>query len=110
MMSQNMCSTPHLSAILSSICFNSSAAAPVERHRRAAGRRHEHAHAAGRQCLAEAAAHRARSGQRARQEDRPGDARPLVRDGDRVLIRPGRSARQPADLLFNGWSADRRAS
>ena len=37
------------------------AAAPVQRHRRAAGRRHEDAHAADRQRLAEAAAHRARS-------------------------------------------------
>ncbi len=37
------------------------AAAALERHRRAAGRRHEDAHAADRQCLAEAAAHRARS-------------------------------------------------
>ena len=36
------------------------AAAALQRHRRAAGRRHEDAHAADRQCLAEAAAHRAR--------------------------------------------------
>ena len=36
------------------------AAAAVQRHRRAAGRRHEDADAADRQCLAEAAAHRAR--------------------------------------------------
>src|SRR5258707_2359922 len=37
------------------------AAAAVQRHRRAAGRRHEDADAADRQCLAEAAADRARS-------------------------------------------------
>ena len=36
------------------------AAAAVQRHRRAAGRRHEDADAADRQCLAEAAAHRPR--------------------------------------------------
>ena len=42
------------------------AAAAVQRHRRTAGRRHEDADAADRQCLAEAAAHRARPLQRTR--------------------------------------------
>ncbi len=51
------------------------AAAAVQRHRRAAGRRHEDADAADRQCLAEAAAHRARPLGRTRQADRTGDAR-----------------------------------
>src|SRR6266699_1472482 len=51
------------------------AAALVERHRRAAGRRHEDAHAADRQCLAEAAAHRARPLGRTLQADRIGNAR-----------------------------------
>ena len=44
------------------------AAAALERHRRAAGRRAENAHAADRQCLAEAAASRARPGRRARRD------------------------------------------
>ena len=51
------------------------AAAALQRHRRAAGRRHEDADAADRQCLAEAAAHRARPLRRTRQADRTGDAR-----------------------------------
>ena len=51
------------------------AAAFVERHRRAAGRRHEDADAADRQCLAEAAPHRPRPLRRTRQADRTGDAR-----------------------------------
>ena len=51
------------------------AAAALQRHRRAAGRRHEDAHAADRQCLAEAAPHRARPLRRTRQADRTGDAR-----------------------------------
>ena len=46
------------------------AAAPLARHRRAAGRRHEDAHAADRHRLAEAAARRARPLGGARQEDR----------------------------------------
>ena len=50
-------------------------AAALERHRRAAGRRAEDAHAADRQRLAEAAAHRARSLGRARQADRARDVR-----------------------------------
>ena len=50
-------------------------AAAVQRHRRAAGRRHEDAHAADRQCLAEAAPHRPRPLERTRQADRAGDAR-----------------------------------
>ena len=48
--------------------------APLQRlvacHDRAAGRRHEDAHAADRQCLGQAAAHRPRPLARARQEDR----------------------------------------
>ena len=51
------------------------AAAALQRHRRAAGRRHEDADAADRQCLAEAAAHRPRPLRRTRQADRTGDAR-----------------------------------
>ena len=51
------------------------AAAAVQRHRRAAGRRHEDADAADRQCLAEAAAHRPRPLRRTRQADRTRDAR-----------------------------------
>ena len=51
------------------------AAAAVQRHRRAAGRRHEDADAADRQCLAEAAAHRPRPKRRTRQADRARDAR-----------------------------------
>ena len=51
------------------------AAAAVQRHRRVAGRRHEDADAADRQCLAEAAADRARPVRRTRQADRTGDAR-----------------------------------
>ena len=50
-------------------------AAALQRHRRIAGRRHAHAHAADRQRLAEAAAHRARSFRRARQGHRARDAR-----------------------------------
>ena len=46
------------------------AAAALQRHRRAAGRRDEDAHAADRQRLAEVAAHRARSLRRTRQADR----------------------------------------
>ena len=51
------------------------AAAALQRHRRTAGRRHEDADAADRQCLAEAAAHRPRPLRRTRQADRTGDAR-----------------------------------
>ena len=51
------------------------AAAALQRHRRAAGRRHEDADAADRQRLAEAAAHRPRPLRRTRQADRTGDAR-----------------------------------
>ena len=51
------------------------AAAAVQRHRRAAGRRHEDADAADRQCLAEAAPHRPRPLRRTRQADRTRDAR-----------------------------------
>ena len=51
------------------------AAAALQRHRRAAGRRHEDADAADRQCLAEAAAHRPRPLRRTRQADRTRDAR-----------------------------------
>ncbi len=50
------------------------AAAPFHRYGRVAGRRHEDAHAADRQCMAEAAADRARSLRRARQADRIRDA------------------------------------
>ncbi len=50
------------------------AAAAIQCHRRAAGRRDEDAHAADRQCLAEISAHRARSLQRTRQADRTGNA------------------------------------
>ena len=56
------------------------AAAAVAHHVRAAGRRHEDAHAADRQCVEQAAAHRPRSGPRHGQEDRAGDAR----GGDRA--------------------------
>ncbi len=45
-------------------------AAAFERHRRASGRRDEDPHAADRQCVAETAAHRARSFRRPRQADR----------------------------------------
>ncbi len=51
------------------------AAAAVQCHRRVAGRRHEDAHAANRQRLAETAAYRARSFQRAWQANRFGNAR-----------------------------------
>ena len=51
------------------------AAAALQRHRRAAGRRHEDADAADRQRLAEAAPHRPRPLRRTRQADRTGDAR-----------------------------------
>ncbi len=56
------------------IRIQGAAATAVQRHRRAAGRRHEDAHAADRQCLAEAAARRARSLDRARQAHRPRNA------------------------------------
>ena len=51
------------------------AAAALERHRRAAGRRHEDAHAADRQCLAEAAAHHPRPRGRTEEGHRARDAR-----------------------------------
>src|SRR6185437_6542345 len=50
------------------------AAAALERDRGAAGRRHEDADAADRQCLAEAAEDRARPVERAAQADRARDA------------------------------------
>ena len=50
--------------------FQGAAAAALERHRRASGRRDEDAHAADRQCVAETAAHRTRSLHRTRQGHR----------------------------------------
>ena len=55
--------------------FQGAAAAALQRHRRAAGRRDEDAHAADRQCVAETAAHRARPVRRARQGHRARNAR-----------------------------------
>ncbi len=88
----------------------------VQRHRRAAGRRHEDADAADRQCLAEAAAHRPRPLRRTRQADRTGDARRRHRtrpagarpDQGSVDAHGAQLRRpRPGDARPSGWLAAR---